>query len=94
MPVYSVFVGLRRKVSGGMRGGWIDWNAARTVFSSRILTRSLVVAIIVGTVLNAINQGAEILHGQHLNLLKLLLTYSVPFMVSSHGAYSALTRLE
>jgi len=64
------------------------------VFSSRILTRSLVVAIIVGTVLNAINQGAEILHGQHLNLLKLLLTYSVPFMVSSHGAYSALTRLD
>jgi hypothetical protein len=77
-----------------MRCDWIDWNAARTVFSSGILMRSLVVAIVVGTVLNAINQGAEIVGGQHVNLLKLLLTYSVPFMVSSHGAYSALTRLD
>jgi hypothetical protein len=77
-----------------MRADWIDWNAARTAFSSRVLRRSLIVGIVVGTVLNAINQGAELLYGQHVNLFKLVLTYAIPFLVSSHGAYSALTRLD
>ncbi|MES1934807.1 nitrate/nitrite transporter NrtS [Salinisphaera hydrothermalis] len=50
--------------------------------------RSFVVALIVGTVLNLINQGDALLSGQHLNLVKLLLTYVVPYGVATYGAVS------
>ena len=61
---------------------------------SRTLTgpavrRSLVVAIVVGTALNLINQGAELLSGQGPMLWKLGLTYVVPFLVASYGTYAA-----
>ena len=56
------------------------------------------VAIIVGTLLNAINQPQLFLaialqdftQLQEINCLKLMLTYAVPFFVSFHGAISAL----
>lgn len=54
----------------------------------RICQRALVVALIVGTVLNLINQGREILTAQHVDFVKILLTYLVPFFVSCHGALS------
>lgn len=61
---------------------------------SRTLTgpavrRSLVVAIVVGTALNLINQGAELVSGQGPVLWKLGLTYVVPFLVASYGTYAA-----
>lgn len=59
-------------------------------FSSAPLRRSVAVAIIVGTVLNAINQGPELIAGHPLIIWKLLLTYFVPFAVASYGCYSAL----
>lgn len=62
----------------------------RTVFSGRILKQSLVVAVVVGTILNIINQGDAFLVGE-LNVLKALLTYAVPFFVASFGAYSAIS---
>jgi hypothetical protein len=50
--------------------------------------RSLLVALIVGTVLNLINQG-EILFGDgKLNLTKIVLTYAVPYCVATYGAVS------
>ena len=52
------------------------------------------VTVVVGTILNAINQGAEILGSGPVDLLRLLLTYAVPFFVASYGAYSAFARLE
>ena len=51
--------------------------------------RALIVALLVGTALNLINQGDAVLRGASVNWIKLLLTYVVPFAVSSHGAISA-----
>ena len=64
--------------------------ALRRTFSGPIMRRSLAVAAIVGTALNAINQGPELLAGKPVDLAKLLLTYVVPFCVASYGAYAAL----
>ena len=47
------------------------------------------VAAIIGTVLNAINQGPEIFTGQWPVWWKLVLTYFVPFAVASYGSYAA-----
>jgi hypothetical protein len=55
-----------------------------------ILTRSLMVTLVVGTLLNAINQGPEIWRGEPPVLWKLALTYAVPFLVSSYSAWAAL----
>jgi hypothetical protein len=46
------------------------------------------VALIVGTILNLINQGDNLLLGQRLDFAKLLLTYIVPYAVSTYGAVS------
>ena len=46
------------------------------------------VALIVGTILNLINQGDAMLAGLPLNLAKLSLTYLVPYLVSTYGAVS------
>jgi hypothetical protein len=72
---------------------WLDWRALRRTISRPVVTRSLAVSLTVGTILNAINQGAEIVHGQPVNVLKLALTYAVPFFVASFGAYSAFRQL-
>lgn len=56
------------------------WPAAR---------RSLIVSLIIGTLLNAINQGDALLGGQPLVPWKLALTYFVPFAVASYGSYAA-----
>ena len=51
------------------------------------------VAVVVGSVLNLINQGDALLSGGPINWLKLCLTYCVPFCVSLYGAHSALRLL-
>lgn len=56
--------------------------------SGPVLRRSLAIALIVGSILNLINQGDYVMDGQ-VNWLKLALTYCVPFCVSTYGAYSA-----
>jgi hypothetical protein len=61
---------------------------ART-FAWRSVGRSLLVALLIGTVLNTINQGPEIFTGHWPVWWKLLLTYSVPFCVASYGSYAA-----
>ncbi len=64
--------------------------ALKTALSGRCLVRAVVVMIVVGSVLNLINQGEALLHGAPLNVAKLLLTYIVPFCVSTYGTWSAL----
>ena len=54
-----------------------------------MLQRSLAVAFVVGVILNAINQGDVIWSGGPVNWLKVVLTFVVPFFVSTFGAYSA-----
>lgn len=53
---------------------------------------ALKVAIVVGFALNAINQGDVLFSGADLNVAKALLTFLVPYLVSTHGAVSARLR--
>jgi hypothetical protein len=50
--------------------------------------RSLLVGVVVGTILNLINQGDAVVAGRRPDLLKLLLTYLVPYCVATYGAVS------
>ena len=64
--------------------------AARRTLTGPALRRSVVVALVVGTALNAINQGPEMLSGKWPVIWKVVLTYAVPFLVASYGSYAAL----
>nr|MDQ4086864.1 nitrate/nitrite transporter NrtS [Pseudomonadota bacterium] len=64
--------------------------ALRQTFSAAAIRRSLTVAVVIGTILNAINQGDALIGGGEVVLWKLLLTYFVPFAVASYGSYAAL----
>jgi hypothetical protein len=46
------------------------------------------VALVVGTILNLINQGDRLFSGQSPDFTKLTLTYLVPYFVSTYGAAS------
>jgi hypothetical protein len=72
----------------------LDTDALKQALSGPVLRRSFIVAIIVGSALNMINQGDVILSGGEPTVWKLALTYCVPFLVSSYGAYSALSLCE
>jgi hypothetical protein len=61
----------------------------RRTFAGPAVRRSLTVALVIGTLLNAINQGPEILTGHWPIWWKLILTYFVPFAVASYGSYAA-----
>jgi hypothetical protein len=56
--------------------------------SNGVPQRSLWVAVVVGTILNLINQGDALLAGRRIDLVKLVLTYLVPYFVSTYGAVS------
>jgi hypothetical protein len=64
-------------------------DALRRTFAGASVRRSLLVALVVGTLLNAINQGPEIVTGDWPIWWKLVLTYFVPFAVASYGSYAA-----
>lgn len=57
-------------------------------FERGIARRSAIVAIVVGTILNLINQGDVLLLGTHVSLWKVVLTYAVPYCVATYGAVS------
>jgi len=63
--------------------------ALQRTFGSASVRRSLAVALVIGTVLNLINQGAEIFTGHWPIWWKIVLTYFVPFAVASYGSYAA-----
>jgi hypothetical protein len=62
--------------------------AIRYSLSDGVPFRSGCVAIVVGTILNLINQGDAILEAASLNWIKIVLTYFVPYAVSTYGAVS------
>jgi hypothetical protein len=62
--------------------------ACRCAVSGGVPQRSLAVAIVVGTILNVINQGDALLGGAPMNWVKVLLTFAVPYCVSTYGAVS------
>jgi hypothetical protein len=62
--------------------------------SDGVPKRSFFLALIVGTVLNLINQGEILFGGGKLNLIKIFLTYAVPYCVATYGAVSYRLRVE
>lgn len=67
------------------------WRHVIRLFGSRNLQkRSLIACLIVGTILNAINQGSEFIRGEKISALRALLTYMVPYCVATYGAISAI----
>lgn len=62
---------------------------AAVIFERGIVRRSIVVAVIVGTILNIINQGDALVAGGPVVAWKLVLTYCVPYCVATYGAVTA-----
>jgi hypothetical protein len=60
--------------------------ACLCAISEGVPRRSLTVALVVGTVLNLINQGDALIGMASINWLKLVLTYCVPYIVCTYGA--------
>ena len=69
--------------------GMSIWRAAcRCAVCDGVPRRSFFVALVVGTVLNLINQGDALFGPAHINWIKIGLTYFVPYAVSTYGAVS------
>ncbi|MCP4327155.1 MAG: hypothetical protein GY791_01795 [Alphaproteobacteria bacterium] len=66
-----------------MFGAWL-----KCACGEGVPKRSLIVAVIVGTILNLINQGDHLLNGDALDWGKIVLTYCVPYCVATYGAVS------
>ena len=62
--------------------------ALRCAFSDGVPRRSFLVALVVGTVLNVINQGDALFGAAPINWVKIVLTYFVPYAVCTYGAVS------
>lgn len=62
--------------------------ALRCAVADGVPRRSFIVAVLVGTVLNLINQGDALIDAMPLNWFKIGLTYVVPYLVSTYGAVS------
>jgi hypothetical protein len=60
----------------------------RCCVSDGVPRRSFVVAVVVGVILNLINQGDALFGGGRLNFTKLILTFAVPYCVATYGAVS------
>lgn len=61
----------------------------RRMFSNQVMRTALKVALVVGTGLNAINQGDELLNGEPLSWGRIVLNYAVPFLVASYSGARA-----
>ncbi len=60
----------------------------RCCVSDGVPQRSFVVTLIVGAVLNLINQGDALFGEGHINMTKIILTFAVPYCVATYGAVS------
>ncbi|MDD5336492.1 MAG: nitrate/nitrite transporter NrtS [Rhodoferax sp.] len=58
----------------------------RIACSRRIVANALRIALLVGTVLNLVNQGGAIISGSGVSWLHLVLNYAVPYCVASYSA--------
>lgn len=68
----------------------MSWKEALSLATSGgVPRRAIIVAIVVGSALNLINQGDAIFGPKAIDMGKLLLTFVVPYLVSTHGAVSA-----
>ena len=66
---------------------------AYTIATSPFVVKlALRTCLIIGTVLNMINQGDALFGDGHLNVFKLCLTYMVPYCVATYSATSVALR--
>ena len=67
----------------------IDW--FRLALRKDILARGLKIGVVVGTLLTAINYGDVLIAGEVLPLMyvKILMTFCVPFCVSTYASVAA-----
>ena len=73
----------------------MNWKLACVyALSEGVPRRSLWVALVVGTILNLINQGDALIAGRYIDITKLALTYAVPYFVCTYGAVSFRLREE
>ncbi len=69
----------------------VEPSPLRRTFSWPVMRNSLIVGAVVGTILNAINQGDRMGEGgDPVDWIKVALTYCVPFCVSTWGSYAAM----
>jgi hypothetical protein len=61
----------------------------RCACSDGVPRRSFYVALVVGTILNLINQADALFGPADVNAIKLVLTYLVPYAVCTYGAVTA-----
>jgi len=73
-------------------GKLVQWY--RYSITGEVPRRSLMVALVVGTILNVINQGDQLVAGDKINFIKIILTYIVPYCVATYGAVSYRIGLE
>ncbi len=68
----------------------------RLVFNKKVVRRGLHVALVVGVILNLINQGNQIisLDFSQMNFIKFILTFIVPYLVSSYSSVMAKLNFE
>ena len=60
----------------------------RQAMSNGVPRRSLLVALVVGSILNMINQWDGLFGDAALDVLRLCLNYVVPYLVATYGAVS------
>jgi hypothetical protein len=71
----------------------VNWKVACSyAVAEGVPRRSLLVALIVGTILNLINQGDTLVAGHRINFAKLVLTYAVVSAFAVQGHPQGLTR--
>lgn len=78
----SIFAEIKLVKNKGMN------RAVQIAVEKEIVISSLKVALVVGLILNFINQGENliILDFKHINLLKFFVTFTVPYLVSTYAS--------
>ncbi|NCP22536.1 MAG: hypothetical protein GW854_00145 [Erythrobacter sp.] len=62
----------------------------RLALTRPVITNALKIALVVGTCLNAINQGPQLWQGEGMEWHKVALNFAVPYLVASYSAAKAL----
>lgn len=58
----------------------------KTALSRHIVINAFKIAMVVGTLLNMVNQGERLLQGGTISWLHLMMNYLVPYCVASYSA--------
>ena len=71
-----------------------DRTVLQRTFCWPVMRSSLAVCLVVGTILNLINQGDRLGTPETIEWWKVVLTYCVPFCVSTYGSFKAIRIFE